>query len=112
MWKFNGFPKTYKVLFLYMKPTLRKRFDNGESVASIVASSGIPRSTIYAWIKSSKENGSKQEISLRNYRTLEAKVKRLEGIIEILQKADCRISDPLKERLNALEKLYGQYSAN
>lgn len=87
-----------------------KRFDNGESVASIVASSGIPRSTVYAWIKSSKEKNSKQEVSLRNYRTLEAKVKRLEGIIEILQKADCRISDPLKDRLNALEKLYGQYS--
>ncbi len=87
-----------------------KRFDNGESVASIVASSSIPRSTVYAWIKSSKEKNSKQEVSLRNYRTLEAKVKRLEGIIEILQKADCRISDPLKDRLNALEKLYEQYS--
>lgn len=87
-----------------------KKFDNGESVASIVASSSIPRSTVYAWIKSSKEKNSKQEVSLRNYRTLEAKVKRLEGIIEILQKADCRISDPLKDRLNALEKLYGQYS--
>ena len=80
-----------------------KRFDNVESVASIVASSGIPRSTVYAWIKTSKEKNGKQEVSLRNYRTLEAKVKRLEGIIEILQKADCRISDPLKDRLNALE---------
>lgn len=87
-----------------------KRFDDGESVASIVASSGILRSTVYAWIKSSKEKDSKQEVPLRNYRTLEAKVKRLEGIIEILQKADCKISDPLKDRLNALEKLYGQYS--
>ena len=87
-----------------------KRFADGESVANIVVSSGIPRSTVYAWIKSSKEKNSKQEVSLRNYRTLEAKVKRLEGIIEILQKADCRISDPLKDRLNALEKLYGQYS--
>ena len=87
-----------------------KKFSDGESVASIVASSGIPRSTVYSWIKSSKEKNSKQEVSLRNYRTLEAKVKRLEGIIEILQKADCRISDPLKDKLNALEKLYGQYS--
>ena len=87
-----------------------KRFDNDESVVSIVASSGIPRSTVYAWIKTSKEKNGKQEVSLRNYRTLEAKVKRLEGIIEILQKAECRISDPLKDRLNALEKLYGQYS--
>ncbi len=41
----------------------------------------------------------------QHYRLLEAKVKRLEGIIEILKKANCRISDPLKERLDALEEL-------
>ena len=92
------------------KQTVLEQFSNGESVASIVASTGIPRSTIYAWIKASKEKNGKQDVSLRNYRTLEAKVKRLEGIIEILQKANCRISDPLKDRLNALEEQYGQYS--
>lgn len=31
--------------------SILKRFDNGESVANIVSSIGIPRSTIYAWIK-------------------------------------------------------------
>ena len=55
---------------------------------------------------------STKEASLKNFRVLEAKVKRLEGIIEILQNVGCRVDDPLDIKLYALEQLYGQYSVH
>ena len=86
------------------------QFIDGQSVASIVSDTDIPRSTVYAWIKSYQSKQHKTEVSLKNFRNLETKVKRLEGIIEILQNVGCRIDDPLAIKLYALEQLYGQYS--
>lgn len=94
------------------KQSIIDQFARGESVVSLISATGIPRSTIYAWLKSAKEKDGKQEVSLRGYRNLEAKVKRLEGIIEILQTVNCRMDDPLKVKLNALEELYGKYSVH
>lgn len=90
------------------------RYLNRESVASIVSDSGIPRSTIYAWIKQFKEENAKTKkgISLRYVHELERKVTRLEGIIEIVHKAHCFESDPLDVKLSALEALYGQYNVH
>lgn len=81
-------------------------------MVTIVSDTGIPRSTVYAWIKSYQRKQVKKEVSLKNFRNLEAKIKRLEGIIEILQKVGCRIDDPLDIKLCALEQLYGQYSVH
>lgn len=86
------------------KQSIIDQFERGESVVSLISATGIPRSTIYAWLKSAKEKDGKQEISLRSYRNLEAKVKRLEGIIKILQTVNCRMDNPLKVKLNALEE--------
>lgn len=41
---------------------------------------------------------------------LENKVKRLEGKIEILKTVNCKFDAPLREKLYALEELYGKYS--
>lgn len=95
------------------KETIVKRhLINGESVAVIVADTGIPRSTVYNWIKTYKEKSSRPQISLRYVQNLEKKVKRLEGIIEILKKSECSVSDPLKIKLPVLEELHGQYSVH
>ena len=95
------------------KLTVINRYNKGDLVTTISADTGIPRSTIYSWIKTSKEcNSSKNEISAKNFRHLENKVARLEGIIEIIKKADCCMSDPLEVKLPALEKLHGQYSVH
>ena len=51
-------------------------------------------------------------VSLKNYRILETKVARLQGIIEILKKAGCSANDPLEVKLPALESLQGQYSVH
>ncbi len=93
------------------KQAIIEKYKSGISVATLVAETCIPRSTIYAWIKASRQNENR-EISIKNFRCLENKVKRLEGIIEILQKVDCQVSDTLNIKLNALEKLYGQYSVH
>ena len=90
------------------------RFSSGESVTVLSETTGIPRSTIYAWIKQNREKTQNNhlELSLKNFRLLESKVKRLEGIISILQAVNCTVQAPLSIRLNEIEKLYGQYSVH
>ena len=57
----------------------------GIPVTSIVLDTGIPRSTIYGWIKkASVPEQCKKAISQKDYRLLENKVVRLEGIPEVL----------------------------
>lgn len=96
-----------------VKQSVVERYRAGESVASILADTGIPRSTVYAWIKASVDIGSgKKEVTLKNYRLLENKVARLQGIIEILKKVGCTVDDPLEVKLPALEALQDQYSVH
>lgn len=54
------------------------RYLSGESVTSITTTSKIPRSTFYAWLKEYQTKQSNpKESSLKNFRVLENKVKRL-----------------------------------
>lgn len=85
-----------------------------ESVAVIASESGIPRSTIYRWIKQYYDTQGEEvrrPVS-RNVLMLENKVKRLEGIIEILQSVECTVNAPLQIRLAEIERLYGRYSVH
>lgn len=96
------------------KQTLVERYLSGEPVSCIIAETSICRSTLYGWIKQCQEkkyNGG-NEISLFRFQLLENKVKRLEGIIEILKTANCTTNAPIREKLNALESLYGQYNVH
>lgn len=90
------------------------RFTAGDPVSVLTKTTGIPRSTIYAWIKKDRDNTKHKnpEISLKNLRALETKVMRLEGIISILKTVNCTVQAPLGVRLNEIEKLYGQYSVH
>jgi len=82
------------------------RYANGEAVSHIVADVQIPRSTIYSWIKDNLESQSNKsiEISARNFKALEKKITRLEGIIEILQNINCTAISPLNIKLNTYNK--------
>ena len=96
-----------------VKQTVIGRYNNDEAVSSLVEELDIPRSTIYLWIKHTAESSSnKKEVSVKNFRALENKVVRLEGIIEILKRVDCTVNDPLEVKLPELEALYGQYSVH
>ena len=102
--------KKYSV---FEKQAAVERYRIGESVSSIVSDTGIPRSTIYTWIKHTADEASaKPTVSLKNYRFLEKKVKRLQGIIEILKRVGCSALDPLSTKLAAMEALQDQYSVH
>ena len=92
------------------KSCIITRCTSGETVPAVSKSTGIPRSTIYHWIKNPPL--SKKEETTKTIRILENKIKRLEGIIEILKKVNCTASAPLQERLYALESLQGQYGVH
>ena len=102
--------KKYSV---FEKQAAVERYRKGESVSSIVSDTGIPRSTIYSWIKHTADEASaKPTVSLKNYRFLEKKVQRLQGIIEILKRVGCSALDPLSTKLAAMEALQDQYSVH
>lgn len=95
------------------KEAIYQRYKKGESGNAIALDTGIPRSTIYSWIKKlSDDEAGEMGVSVKNFRLLEHKVKRLETTIEIMNKSHCFATDPLAIKLKALEKLYGQYSVH
>jgi len=97
------------------KQILIGRYLSGESVLSIIHDTNISRSTFYAWIKQhdiENENDKPKEFTLKNFRLLENKAERLEGMVKILKTAGCTATDSLSKRLIALERLHGQYSVH
>ena len=93
------------------KQTVISRYKSGETISNIVQDTGIPRSTIYNWLKLAKAaEDNQKEPTPQNFQLLKKKVKRLEGIIEILKTADCSLKDSLKVKLNALENLHQQHT--
>ncbi len=87
----------------------------GETAANIIADTGVPKSTFYSWLKVYREEqvNSKRKVSnVRNFHLLENKVKRLEGMIELLQSVTCTAKSPLKEKLYAAEQLHGKYNVH
>ncbi|MBQ4556181.1 MAG: transposase, partial [Clostridia bacterium] len=85
---------------------------DNESVADIVTETGIARSTIYGWISQSREIKAPKniELTVKDYRKLESRVKRLESIIEVIKESGCSPSNTLDVKLPAMELLQGRYS--
>lgn len=96
---------TYNV---QQKQAVLKRYHSGMSVRDLVTETGIPRSTIYAWLEKSKETGEEHFISRKAYNQLQEHAHRLEEMLEILKTCDCAPHDPLSERLKTLEQLYNE----
>lgn len=94
------------------KRELVMRYQNGERVEHICAERGIARSTFYSWIKPFQTTVTQTGVLVtpREYDHLQKRVKKLEAMIEVLKMVNCTVSAPLKEKLAALESLYGQYS--
>lgn len=101
----------------YSEETIQRvieQYSNGESVALLCAEHEVPRSTVYSWIKQHQKlkSTSDLEISYRDYYNLKRKHDKLEEKLEVIKAAECSLAAPLKEKLEALEKLYGQYSVH
>ena len=102
------------------KDCLLRRYLDGESVASIVADTGIPRSTVYSWIAAARdareeESRKKGEIIAADPRTYfkqKEHIEKLEGMLEVLKAVFDVTEMPLDKRLKVLEEFYhqGKYS--
>lgn len=103
-----------KTTDMQMKDQLLQRKLDGESVASIAADTGIPRSTIYSWLAAAREareeevrqKGEKLALDPRSYYKQKERIEKLEGVIELL-KAVFDVSEiPLDKRLKVIEEFY------
>ncbi len=88
------------------------QYIKGTPVLAICKDHNIPRSTIYSWIHKYKKIrvGKHSIISARELDILNKKVKRLEDENSILQECGCTVQSPLKDKLDAITKLDGEYS--
>ena len=99
---------------IQMKDRLLQRRLDGESVASIAADTGIPRSTVYSWIAAAKEareedarkKGEKLALDPRSYYKLKERIEKLEGMVAVLKVVFDVSSMPLDKRLKVLEEFY------
>ena len=95
-----------------LKATTLKLYSAGSKIADIITQTGLPRSTVYYWIK----NGAPKELpplNLRDYHFLKQKCERQEKIIEILKSSPCAATAPLQERLTTIDKMVSdEYNVN
>lgn len=96
------------------KFTIVQHYQAGESTQTLCQEYGISRSTLYRWIKTHCTANTSLDcsFSLKDYNTLQRRVEKLETIVTILKSVDCTTSAPLRDKLNALEPLYGQYDVH
>ena len=89
-------------------------YSNGKSVTLLCAEYEIPRSTIYYWIKQHQklQSATGTDVSYQDYYNLKRRADKLEKMLNVIKAAGCGLSAPLKEKLIALESLYGQYSVH
>ena len=94
------------------KQSIVEQYQRGTSVAVLCLKAGIPQSTIYFWInlycKTVTDTG--RTFTPRDFDAQKKRIEKLEGIITVLKSVDCTISSPLKEKLDALESLRGNFS--
>ena len=91
----------------YKKQKIIKRYLNGEKVEQIAKSTKVSKSAIYSWIRQYNE---KRDNIASEIETLKKLVERQQMMIEILKTVGCLVGAPLKEKLSAMEKLYGKYN--
>lgn len=96
------------------KKTIVALYESGVSVCQLCSEYAIPRSTLYRWCKSYKtdivSNGTR--FTAREISQMQNRITKLNNIIKILKSVNCTVSAPLRERLLALESLYGQYDVH
>ena len=89
------------------------KYRAGVAVCDIVKATGVPRSTVYYWIKQYKEFDNLNDITLKKtLDNIKRKYEKSQQICEVLKSIHCTRNSPLKTKLYELEKLYGQYSVH
>lgn len=83
-----------------------------QPICCITELTGASRSTVYRIVKGYERNGNSDANSQKYVAKLETKVRRLEQKLEVIKRAGCSPNAPLREKLVALETLYGKYSVH
>ena len=85
-------------------------YKNGKPVKSISEQTGIPRSTIYDWIRAEQPISEELPLNKTTINNLKRTNEKQAAIIEVLQRAFDVDSMPTQIRLQMLEELYGEYN--
>ena len=96
------------------KQTIVHAYLNGSSATILSREHGVPRSTIYHWVKQHHQAITEKEsnsVSLQDYRDLQRKTEKLQIKLEILQSVSCTPYSPLSEKLHEIKKIADKYPA-
>ena len=93
------------------KQNILNSYKSGESVAGISMRMGIPRSTIYGWIKAEQPKSNELPVNKMTINNLERTGEMQRAMDEVLQKAFDVESIPVQIRLSMLEELMFTYFA-
>lgn len=93
-----------------IKKTLLAELKKGISVIELSNRYDISRNTIYRWKKESESRVLSSIEKDKEIEWLNRQVEWLKEIIQVINEANCLPSAPLKEKLFALESIYGNHS--
>ena len=85
------------------------QYQAGSTITELALKHRIARSTLYSWIK---PRSLYQTAVMTQQAKMSAHTRKLESIIEVLQKAGCSPNAPLQDKLHKMELLYGEYSVH
>jgi len=94
------------------KRQLVEQYQNGESVVSLTVKTGIPKSTIYSWIKlyQTTVTATGVIVTPQKFDAMKKQISKLENMVSVLKTVNCTVSSPLQEKLHELEMLQGRFS--
>lgn len=95
-----------------LKAKILTELKQKQSVTILSKQYFISRNTIYRWLKETKNAEKYSSANNKEIKRLLRCIERLEEIIQIINEANCLPSAPLKERLYALEQIYGTHSVH
>lgn len=98
---------------VYQRKLVFSMKKKGISVSQISKETSIPQSTIYSWLRKSEKNTSyatKENFTYADYCNLIRRYEKAKAIIEVLKSVHCTNFATTREKLYALEKLYGKYT--
>ena len=94
---------------------IKRYVKDRESPLTIIKDIGISKSTFYKWLSEDQDKQKQSDhkkLTVRNFKMLESKIARLEGIIKIIKKANVLPNSPLKDKLSVAESLSKNYSVH
>ncbi len=90
-----------------IKISLVKEYEQGKPVATISKTSGIPKNSIYRWIREYQTiKTAKASFTPSDHNKLLLHASKLEHILVIIRMSGCITVTPLKKRLNIAETIY------